>query len=46
VNTKTERMSAAQMLIDLVENPETAPRMPRFFPVEFLAGETVADLGR
>ena len=33
---------AARRLIDLIENPETASRKPRLFPVELVEGGTIA----
>ncbi len=35
---------AAQLLIDLIEHPETASRKPRIFTVELVEGGTMARL--
>ena len=43
-NCDTMGKIAAVRLIDLVEHPETASRKPTIYPVELLAGETVASL--
>ena len=43
-DTEAIGRTAARLLINLIEQPETAMRKPRIFPVEFLPGETVADL--
>ena len=43
-DTEAIGKTASQLLIDLIERPESATRKPRIFPVEFLPGETVADL--
>lgn len=35
---------AAARLMDLIEHPETASRKPSIYPVELIAGETVAEI--
>ena len=48
VRQSTDQMGmvAAQRLIDLIENPKAAKRIPTIFPVEIIEGGTIAELAK